>query len=299
MFVTANPVHAHIALSQTRFESGANFAAFFKIEHGCDGSPTISLRVQIPDGVLVLETPDKPGWTLSAERVPLSQPVRTERGEMRQRVVSVTWRGKLDAKAADQFGLFVKLPATTGPLYFPAIQQCERGETRWTDIPARGQAWRDVPHPAPVVELVAAAATHYMAGSIMIDQPWSPATPPGAKTAAAYMTIMNHGSTADTLLGGSTPVAATLEIHETSTTGGVMSMRAVPRGLTVPAGSTVSMIPRAGYHFMLTGLKAPLKQGARIPATLNFAKAGAVNVEFVVAAIGAQGLASGPPMDHR
>ena len=192
------PASAHIVLSQTSFEAGQNYAAFFKVESGCEGSPTIALRVQIPQAVSVLDTPAKPGWTLNAERSD-------------GRVTAVTWRGRLDAKTADQFGIFVKLPAKPETLYFPAIQSCEKGQTRWADIPAAGQAARDVAHPAPALQLVAAAApatpppTQYMVGNIMIMQPWSPATPRGATTAAAYMMVMNHASTPDTLLGGTSP----------------------------------------------------------------------------------------------
>jgi copper(I)-binding protein/uncharacterized protein YcnI len=274
----AGPASAHIVLSQPSFEAGQNYAAFFKVEHGCEGSPTIALSVQIPDGVSVLDTPPKPGWTVSAKR---------EKGQ----VTSVTWRGKLGAKDADQFGLFVKLPAKPETLYFPILQQCEKGEIRWSDIPSLGQAWRDVPHPAPVLQLVAAAqpATsppHYMAGDIMIEQPWSPATPRGAATAAAYMTIMNHGASADTLLGGSSP-AGKLDIHQMSMANGVMSMRPVQGGVTIPPQSTITLSPQ-GYHFMLSGLKAPLMEGTRVPATLTFARAGQVPIELSVAAIGAR-----------
>jgi copper(I)-binding protein len=207
-------------------------------------------------------------------------------------VTGVTWRGKLAAKDSDQFGLFVKLPAKPGTLYFPVLQQCEKSEIRWSDIPATGQAPRDVAHPAPVLQLIAAAqpaplATHYMAGDIMIEQPWAPATPNGAPTAAAYMTIMNHGSTADTLLGGTSP-AGKFDIHQMSMANGIMSMRPVTGGVTIPPGSTVTLGPQGGYHFMLSGLKAPLMQGARVPATLTFAKAGQVPIELSVAAIGAR-----------
>jgi periplasmic copper chaperone A len=148
-------------------------------------------------------------------------------------------------------------------------------------------------HPAPVLQLIAAGApaaqapTHYMAGDIMVEQPWSPATPRGAPTAAAYMTIMNHGTSADTLIGGSSP-AGKFEVHEMSMTGGVMRMRPVAGGLPIPAGGTVTLNPQGKYHFMLTGLKAPLSQGERVPAVLNFAKAGAVKIELAVAAIGAR-----------
>lgn len=276
---------AHIVLSQPSFEAGQNYAAFFKVEHGCEGSPTIALRVEIPEGVTVLQTPPKPGWILTPERT---------NGEVR----AVTWRGKLAPKDADQFGLFVKLPAKPGTLYFPTLQHCEKGETRWSEIPAAGQAWRDVPHPAPMLQLTASAPAatpgHYVAGDIMIDQPWSPATPRGAGTAAAYMTIMNHGRSADTLLGGSSP-AGRLDIHQMTTANGIMSMRPVPDGVTIPPMSVVIFNPQGNYHLMLSGLRAPLTEGARVPATLNFAKAGMIQVELAVAPIGARAPAAAVP----
>jgi copper(I)-binding protein/uncharacterized protein YcnI len=292
LLVTAPQARADIVLSETSFESGGNYAAFFKVEQGCGASATVSLEVRIADGVTVLDLPVKPGWRLSAERVPLPKPLATERGVVKERVTAVTWRGRLEANAADQFGLFVKLPDKTGPLYFPAVQHCQSGETRWTDIPAPGQAQRDLPHPAPVLNLIAAAATvspHYMAGSIMIEKPWSRATPPGAPTAAAYLTIMNHGAAADIFLGGATPAAAKLEIHQMSMANGVMTMRAAPGGIPIAGGAQLELKPDGGYHLMLSGLKAPLKAGTILYATLIFAKAGSVEVEFRVEAIGARG----------
>src|SRR2546423_6745472 len=104
LLAPVRPAGAQIVLSQPSFEAGQNYAAFFKVERGCEGSPTTALSVQIPDGVIVLDTPPKPGWTVSAKR---------DKG----RVAGVTWRGKLAAKDADQFGLFVKLPAKPATLY--------------------------------------------------------------------------------------------------------------------------------------------------------------------------------------
>jgi copper(I)-binding protein len=281
------PACAHVVLSQSRFEAGQNYAAFFKVEHGCDGSPTIALTVRIPAGVTVLDMPGKPGWALHAQRG-------------NGRIESVSWRGKLDAKTADQFGLFLKLPANAGALYFPALQQCAKGETRWDDIPAAGQTARDVSHPAPVLQLTAATTPpSYMAGNIMIEQVWSPATPNGAATGAAYLTVMNHGSAPDTLTGGSSPVAGKIEVHQMSSANGVMSMRLAAGGIEIPAGATVTLGPQANYHLMLTGLKAPLVRGAHVPATLNFAKAGPVQVELAVAPIGARAPAPMSGMDHR
>ena len=102
LLAPAGPAGAQIVLSQPSFEAGQNYAAFFKVEKGCEGSPTTALSVQIPDGVIVLDTPSKPGWTVSSSR---------GKGQ----VSEVTWRGKLAAKDADQFGLGLGVGVPTGP----------------------------------------------------------------------------------------------------------------------------------------------------------------------------------------
>lgn len=152
-----------------------------------------------------------------------------------------------------------------------------------------------LPAAAIACALVAAPAlAHgYKIGALQIGHPWSRATPGGAKTGAGYLTVTNTGKTADTLLGGSTTAADKLEIHQMSMAGGVMTMRPVTGGVAIAPGATVEFKP-GGYHFMLIGLKAPLKAGDRVPATLTFAKAGKVQVEFTVEAMGA----TQPSQDH-
>jgi copper(I)-binding protein len=108
---------------------------------------------------------------------------------------------------------------------------------------------------------------------------------------------MNHGTLPETLLGGSTPVAEKLEFHQTSVANGVMSMRPVGDGIPIPPGATVTLQPIGSYHMMISGLKAPLQQGTRIPATLEFSRAGKMTIEITVEAIGAVGPSSGPE-DH-
>jgi copper(I)-binding protein/uncharacterized protein YcnI len=272
---------AQIVLSQSRFEAGVNFAAFFKVEGGCGSSPTTALRVQIPDGVSVLELPDKPGWTLSAERAGA-------------RVTAVTWQGRLDPAQADQFGLLVKLPSKPGPLYFATVQRCQAEEIRWTDIPPASA------RPAPMVTLVAAAPNNHAShGSpIMVQQPWARATPPGAQTGAAYLTIVNHASEPDVLVGASSPQAERVEFHLSTIDNGIMKMRPATSGVTIPAGGMVELKPDGGYHVMLSGLKAPLRSGTMLPVTLRFAKAGSIEVVFAVEPIGARGPSAGAPAEH-
>lgn len=72
-----------------------------------------------------------------------------------------------------------------------------------------------------------------------------------------------------------------------------MKMRPVAGGLQIKPGATVTFDP-SGYHVMFVGLKDQLKQGGRFKATLEFAKAGKVDVDFVVEGIGAKA----PAADH-
>ncbi len=143
----------------------------------------------------------------------------------------------------------------------------------------------------------AAAAETYTVGAIEISSPWARATPKGAPVGGAYMTITNKGTDADRLIGGSSPVAGRVELHQMSMDKGVMSMRPVPGGLEIKPGQTVELKP-ASLHFMLMGLKQPLAQGQRVKATLDFAKAGKVDLEYVVESMGAQGPSGAAGMDH-
>jgi copper(I)-binding protein len=124
-------------------------------------------------------------------------------------------------------------------------------------------------------------------GSIKISNPWARATPKGASVGGGYMKITNTGTTPDRLVGGTTGVANQFEIHEMSMDNGVMKMRLLPNGIEIQPGQTVTLAP-GGYHVMLMGLKEQLKQGDRFKATLEFAKAGKVDVEFMVEGIATQ-----------
>jgi copper(I)-binding protein len=135
---------------------------------------------------------------------------------------------------------------------------------------------------------VPARAEEVKAGDLVITQAWARATPGGAKIGGAYLTIENKGSTPDRLIGGSADVASKVEVHEMAMTNGVMKMRPVEKGLTIEPGKTVKLAP-SSYHLMLFDLKGPLKTGDKLPITLEFEKAGKVQLSFDVKGIGAQG----------
>ena len=123
---------------------------------------------------------------------------------------------------------------------------------------------------------------------ISLRQGWSRATPNGAQVAAGYLTIDNHGSLPDRLLSVESPAARKTEIHEMIVQDGIMMMREVEGGLTVPAGATLTLEP-GGTHLMFVGLNAPLRENQQVPATLTFEKAGRIEFTFDVGSVGAKG----------
>jgi periplasmic copper chaperone A len=130
-------------------------------------------------------------------------------------------------------------------------------------------------------------AQEFKAGDIVVEKPWARATPKGAEVGSGYVTIQNKGAAPDRLTGGSADFA-TVEIHQMSSEDGVSHMRQIKDGLNIPASGSVSFSP-GGYHLMFTHLTHPLTKGESVKATLNFERAGPVEVEFNVMGIGAAG----------
>jgi len=133
---------------------------------------------------------------------------------------------------------------------------------------------------------ITAKAADFDVGSIHITQPWARATPKGAKSGAGYMTITNNGTTADRVNCVSSDASAQCQIHSMTMEGGVMKMRPVEGGLEIKPGETVTLAP-GGFHVMLVTLKRRLETGQTIKTTLKFDKAGTVDVDYSVVAIGA------------
>jgi copper(I)-binding protein len=144
-----------------------------------------------------------------------------------------------------------------------------------------------------------ARAQEVTAGDLVITQAWSRATPGGAKIAGGFLTIENKGTAPDRLIGGSAEVSDKIQVHEMAVNNGVMTMRPLDNGLTIEPGKTIKLAP-GGYHLMLTDLKSPLKQGDKVPVTLEFEKAGKVKLSLDVQGVGAPGpAASGSQMDMK
>lgn len=131
----------------------------------------------------------------------------------------------------------------------------------------------------------AAAGETIKAGDLVLTAPWTRATPGGAKVAGGFVRITNNGKAADKLVGGSAGIAGRFEVHEMSMQEGVMRMRPVAGGLEIKPGATVELKP-GSYHVMFMDIKEQFKEGQTVKATLEFEKAGKVEVNFRVGGVG-------------
>ena len=131
-----------------------------------------------------------------------------------------------------------------------------------------------------------ANAEEAKAGSISVKDAWSRATPEGANVGVGYLTITNDGDAPDRLVAAEADFAEQAEIHQMTMANGVMQMRPVEDGVTIPAKGSVAFSPDS-YHLMFMGLKSPLKQDDTVVGSLTFEHAGKVAVNFHVEAMGA------------
>lgn len=115
------------------------------------------------------------------------------------------------------------------------------------------------------------------AGDIQVENGWARASAPGQDGAGVDMAISSKQ--AATLLGASSPACKSVELHSMTSEGGMMKMREVD-AIDLPAGKRVNL-RESGFHLMLVGLKAPLKEGDSVPLTLSIrvGNQGVVKVE--------------------
>jgi uncharacterized protein YcnI len=160
ILMTTWPANAHVTLEGRQATVGTWYKAVFAVPHGCAGSATNKLRVQIPDGVIDVKPMPKPGWNVEVIKGKYATPYDFHGSKISEGVKEVVWSGgKLADDNYDEFVINTFLTPSLKPdttLYFPTVQECEQGVSRWIDIPAEGHA--DHMHgeksPAPGVKLI-------------------------------------------------------------------------------------------------------------------------------------------------
>jgi uncharacterized protein YcnI len=161
--LAASPItaQAHVTLEQREAAVGGPYKATFRVPHGCGDSPTLKIRIRIPEGVIGVKPMPKSGWQIETVRVKYDKAYKMfHNANVTEGVREVSWTGRLSDDNYDEFVLSVFLADDLSPdkmLYFPVVQECEKGVHRWIEIPEVGKSAADLPEPAPGFKLLPAA----------------------------------------------------------------------------------------------------------------------------------------------
>jgi uncharacterized protein YcnI len=156
MFAAASDAHAHVTLEQQQAVAGSTYKAVLRVPHGCEGSPMVRLRVQVPDGMINVKPQPKAGWELTTVRGKLAAPVAGDHGtQITEGVREIVWSGgRLLDEHYDEFAFRGQLPNKPGTVvHVPVVQECEKGVDRWIEIPAEGKSADGLRFPAPSLRL--------------------------------------------------------------------------------------------------------------------------------------------------
>lgn len=155
----ASPALAHATLEVREAKVGSSYKAVVKVPHGCDGSATKTVRIQIPEGYFNVKPMPHAGWKLEIVKGKYAQTYKNHGTDISEGAKEVIWSGgNLPDDNYDEFvltgTLAESLPAGE-MFYFPVVQECEKGAARWIEIPAAGKKADDYQHPAPGLKLLA------------------------------------------------------------------------------------------------------------------------------------------------
>ncbi len=152
---------AHIDIDPSSTAAGSYAVLSLALPHGCDGSPTTSISISIPESVVSVTPTVNPGWTVAKTAVDLAKPITDEEGNtISTRIGRVVYTAitPMEDGLRTTFDLSVPLPADAAgkTLEFPVLQTCVTGSTTWDQHAVEGKA--EPEHPAPSIVVTAAVA---------------------------------------------------------------------------------------------------------------------------------------------
>lgn len=161
----ATGANAHVTLEQSAAPVGSFYKVVLRVPHGCEGSATTKITVHIPEGVISVKPMVKAGWTLAVTRGAYARPYSFLHGaKFTEGPKEISWSGgNLPDAYYDEFALttFIAGELTAGgTLYFPVVQECEKGVHKWVDVPAPGKPADKLGDPAPGLKLLPKATGH-------------------------------------------------------------------------------------------------------------------------------------------
>ena len=141
---------AHVTLETGEAAAGSTYKAVLRVPHGCDGSATVKVTVKIPEGVIAVKPMPHPGWKLDTVKGKYAKAYDYWGSKLDEGVTEVTWSGgNLPDAWYDEFVFrgMIAAELPPGDLYFPVVQECEKGVERWIEIPEAGKPEPETPAP--------------------------------------------------------------------------------------------------------------------------------------------------------
>ena len=152
---------AHVTVEPTSTDAGSYSVLTFAASHGCEGSPTTSFTISIPDTIADAKPTVYPGWNVEKVEEELAAPLTTADGATITKHIGkiiYTAQEPLEDGYRMAFEVQVQNPDATGDtLAFPVLQSCADGQTDWAEVPAADQDPHELAAPAPAYTLTAAA----------------------------------------------------------------------------------------------------------------------------------------------
>lgn len=299
------PAYAHTSFVNPTAEQESTIVAALQVPHGCDGGlPTTEVRIQLPEGFISAKPQPKAGWEIEIIKDDYKKSYMNHGTEVKSGPIEIRWTGgDLPDAYYDTFNLQGKISGVAAGtnLPFKVTQICgDKGTANWDEVAEKGQDPHSLNNPAPVIRVVAKAATEgeshdhaahgthehggaehaadvVKAGDLELSGAVAKAMLPGQPVGGGTVTMKNDGASDDRLVSVTSPVAGRVEMHEMAMVNDVMRMRKMAAGIVIPAGKTVDMTS-GDLHFMFYNVSKPFAEGDKVPLTLTFEKAGKVDL---------------------
>lgn len=154
---------AHVVLSEPKAIAGSYYKATLRVGHGCSGSGTNALIVQVPAGFEGAKPQPKFGWTITTRKDKLSRPYKSHGKTVTDDVVELRWTASskeaaLPDEQFDEFAFMGRLPDVAGPMWIKVFQACEQGANDWSEVPTSGNSTRGLKSPAALLDVIPAQA---------------------------------------------------------------------------------------------------------------------------------------------
>ena len=173
MLAGVTAASAHVGVTPDKTDANSYALLTFGIPHGCDESGTTKVTITLPEELNDAQPTVNPNWTVEKVVEQLPEPRKLADGATitkRTSKIVYTAKAPLNPELRDALVLSVKLPDAAGKtLHFPTLQNCEQGQTDWSEIAKDGADPHSLKAPAPSLTVTAAADGHGSHASASTD----------------------------------------------------------------------------------------------------------------------------------